>query len=320
MSLRPIALVLALASAGALPIQAEPLPEGSYILGTYIWGDTHVPRYVTLLVEGDEVSVEFASAGPLAYLACIEERQCHDRIIAAHADVGLQDGALHLSNVDIAAGADAAIDDSPNALPYVEPLLAGLDGAAYTQTAEGFRLSTGQGIWDFYEADAPTRDAIRVYAYATNLSISQMAGCEVRQLAQMFMAPDPGADVTRFQNALMGMTYMTALNLELTGLGEASQDPDDSDAALRREVLLRLALPRLLMGPDTEDPFETRLTAVLAAPPFETWDMTNDEVNALYGGHLDAFVAFQAHIDANPGLLTAASACRDPSFGFIAPR
>ena len=48
-------------------LRAETVPQGQFMLGTYVWSDKLLPRYATLRIDGTALTLSFSAEYPLNY-------------------------------------------------------------------------------------------------------------------------------------------------------------------------------------------------------------------------------------------------------------
>ncbi|WP_224813656.1 hypothetical protein [Hasllibacter sp. MH4015] len=303
----------------ALPALADPLPQGEFMLGTYIWPDNVFARYVTLHVEGAALAVEISGGVALNIDECDTTGACIYAANVATATAILENDILRLSDVVIDTDTPLeAANSRPVREVYTDPVLNGLTGARLTSTDTGFTLSGTAGDWHFFETDAATRDVIRTYPLAFNVSITRMAGCEIRVLAPLFADPDPSEAEARFRLALRGFALGQAFHTELAALAPMFGEPNPDETP--RIDVLRIAtlLPSLLasMPEDRGDPAEAAWE-LFGDGEFADDRAGFDAILAEYGDTLEPLIELLQHVRANDVRPSAGAACTDPSFGFL---
>ena len=317
-------LILALMSlALAAPLHADPLPQGEFLLGTYIWPDAALPRYATLRVDGAALTIELSSALPLNPTECDTTGNCifGDDLVTAQADV--VDGVVRLTSVDV--DADAVIDDGPDypthAL-YAVPLLAGIEAASVSDAPNGFTLTSGLGTIYFYRADAEARAAVQAYPMGLSLSIRQLAGCDVRNLAPLFSRPDLTEGEVMFRDVLRGMAVATQIDAERRRAAPPLGDRDTVDQNLVRSLQFAGMIPTFMSfepTPEGQDPVEV-FWSDTGQSMFEGDRAGFDAAVARYGDTLLPLVGFFRHMRGEGVNTDAATQCTDLSLGFISSR
>ncbi len=312
-----LTMALALASAGAFASAADELPQGHFMAAPFFADDTLLPRYIALEVDGAHLALSFFSQITFDHEACESQQVCEHRLLAASADAELEDGRLVLKEVDIdtEVGLDVPRFGSPH-LRYTAPLLEAMQGATFSETDWGYDLRFGDNTLSFFRATPNAQDAIAAFAVAMNLSIRNLAGCEVSSLAPLFDDPAPSEAQALFRSALMGLELQADLLHQTEAIGDTFAMEEDDPRVDEYRRLQRIGMaPQLLAFTTSPDATLTdRLSQLLeneAGPAFEQQD------TEFYGPHLPAMVALFDYFQTSPEI-NATAACTDPSFGFIA--
>ncbi len=319
--MRSLRLSLALAFAGALPVLAEPLPQGHFMAAPYLADDTLLPRYIALEVAGTDLEMGFLSAIVLNFEACEASQICDLRVAAATAEAEIIDQNLALKDVDILA--DIGIDEprfGPPHLRYTAPLMAAMDGATVAITPDGFDIGVANDVISFYRAAPDVQAAITAYAVAMELSIRSLGGCDVAILAPLFAAPDPTGAEVMFLNALRAMATQIDIEGQNRTIGDAALDPEDPNHDQAHLLFAAGALPNYLALATDPGPLQDRLAQVFEIGPFTRFADDPQALEAVlvrYDGTLADLVAFYDHIGATRPDITSEAACADPSLGFI---
>ena len=310
-------MIAALACLTALHAAADPLPRGQFLLGTFIWPETALPLYTTLLVEGDVLRIELSSVMALNITECDTTGDCIYSVDIISAKAEVQDGILRLSNIEI--DTDPALDwreDLPAHMLYATPLLALIDGARVTETPGGLTLTSASGALQFYHTDAEARAAIRAYPFALDASIRTMAGCEVRGLAPLFTRDDLTARERDFTGALRGFAVGAQINALREQADPWQGDPNLVDDDLVRSLSRAGAIPNLIAFSATDpdvDPVEV-FWADLGQSLYDEDRATFDADLARYGDTLDPLIAFLRHLQTAD---IPSNVCGDLSVGFL---
>ncbi|MBF9043455.1 hypothetical protein HKCCE4037_08960 [Rhodobacterales bacterium HKCCE4037] len=310
------ALLACTSALAATPSAAQPLPDGEYMLGTYIWPDTHLPRYVTLLVYDPYLSIEFSSAIPMNSEVCAETGGCWYSVIGASARVDAASGTLDLSEIGISLEAARLLDDGGHGAAYIEPLLALIDGATIAETDTGLTLTQSGQTLEFFETDADTRDAIRAYPITMNVSIIDMGFCDVRTLAPLLMRDAS----TPFANVLQGMAHQAGLQHQIEQLGFYGTDVQPEVRELVFPIQRSARMPNMLAArgfdatPTGIDAFWEDMGDALYRGDRAAFDATM----AGYGDSFTPLIDFMHHLRDIGGPAPEDQVCDDLSFGFIA--
>lgn len=305
------------------PLRADILPQGSFLLGTYIWSDKLLPRYVSLTIDGNTLSLDFSSPLPLDHDACDSEGDCIFRTRAATAQLLLQDQRIVLTEVDI--DQNARIDPSaerhagyPAHDIYTWPLVSMLQGALLSETPTGFRLDTGGLQLDFYRADQVAQNAAQAIPVVFELSIRRMAGCEVRSIAPLFLNPSPNVREQRFLNVLHGLVHQMALDQEGRRLTPYQGNPSPEQMARGRMVAMAMRLPAMMANfhPDPGSAFVEPFWDRVGKKAFKDDRAAYDTAIVGYGAGMSDLVEFYRHLRAINPEITAETVCADPSVGF----
>ncbi|MEZ5715826.1 MAG: hypothetical protein R3D85_12015 [Paracoccaceae bacterium] len=315
-------LLLPLALLAALPLRADPLPQGDFMLGTYIWPDTLLPRYVELQTADDRIDITLSSALPLDFKACDDDGDCLFSTHAATLRGTVEDGKLVISDTQM--DPDAVIDPSaqqhaglPDWALYTGSLVTRLHGASYAATDFGFTLTSGGTTLAFYRGDAAAFAAARAIPIIFELSIVQMAHCEVRSIVPLLQGA-PTDDTRRFRNTLGVLARQVDMQNMARALSPLDQASDATNRPRSKHALIDARLPSLIAGltsdlePPYADAFWDQLGATLFRDNRAAYDMAIDG----YGLALDDAVAFYRHLRAHVAEISAETVCADPSFGF----
>lgn len=325
MRLPLLAAALGLAS---LPLHADPLPQGEFMLGSRVWSDEMLPRFATVFIEGTAITLELSSPIPMNIRGCDTSGDCVYSLTAATARAEGDGLNLTISGVDILpAPPESVWDDIVPPSSYAEHLLGMMDTSTVLETEGGFALTTASGPIEFLRTDADARDAIRAYAIMLDLSINQLGGCEVRGLASLFARDDLSDAETAFIRALSGAVRVDGLSRQIRAIdpfeGTLDQTDEEAEAAVAqaRALRVRSMLPVLLgsmqqgpVAPSSLDPVWNDIAVGL-------WDGDRERYDAdiaSYGDTLFPLARFLRHMRTIEGPIRAQTACQDLSFGFIA--
>lgn len=270
----PLVAALALT---ALPLHADSLPQGDFMLGTFILPDTLAPLYMTVTINGTQLSVELSSASPLNHSACEATGTCVYAVNTATATVESDGLSFTLTNVDTSPDFPIEIRDERAAhTAYTETLLDAMHDSALLETDYGFSLISGAGPLEFFATDAAAGDAIRAYAFSLNESIRSLGGCEVRGIAPLFSRSDLTAREQVFRDALRGFSHATDLDQQrrsLRGsLGEDALLGNDEVTAFSLAIDLPFMMSRDPDTPDVVEQFWDGFGAILFRDDREAFD------------------------------------------------
>lgn len=312
----PLAAALALTT---LPVHADTLPQGEFMLGTYIWPETVLPRYATLLVDGENLSLELSYALPFNIDTCDFDGICNHAVIAATAQASVEDGELRLSNVEIGAEIPPDIwTDGMLAEGYADMLLGAIQGAPLMVGPDTFTFATDQGPVIFFETDATMRDAIRAYPVTVELSIIALDGCEVRNIAPLFTRTDLPAPQAHFRDALSGMARFVDNAQQLDRLSYITVDLATRDDALFNRHMQANILPRMLATSSVDLNDIEAVWADVGGIFFNDDRIAFETAISFYGDTLAPLVDFMRYQNETGYEWFHDAACDDLSFGFIA--
>jgi len=305
----------------ALPLSADPLPQGSFVIGSYLWQEGQVPRTISLDIQGNDLTLILSSGIALDWALCDQEGDCIYETIAATATASVEDGRLVLTDIQI--DEDAVIDPGapePTHQTYTARAIGTLQGARFAETDIGFSLDTGVFTMPVFSASSEVRWAIEAYPLAMEISIVQLATCEIRALAPLFSRSDLSAGEAAFRDAVTGFGHLRSLEAARIRQSPVGAGLTEDSLETGRILSLAMALPALIsyadgpLGPDLIEAF----WASSGQPMFRNNRVEFDNVVAGYGDTLMPLVAFLRHIRDTTPDFSAPASCADPSFGFIA--
>lgn len=310
---------LAALTLSVLPLHANTLPQGAFMLGTYALSDLLVPRYMTVVVEDSALTIEVTSPIPLNHLECDTSGDCVYAVTSVTAQIDGDGMSVTLTNVDIAADfPDEIWDDLYPHTAYSGPLLTALHDSTPVETTHGFTLTTAQGPLEFFRVEPDTRDTIQSYAMGLNLSMRLMAGCEVRGIAPLFSRTDLTPGEVQFREVLRGFSHQAALNRESGSLRPFRAEHDPANDLRVQQIMMESMLPNFMTfvpeGPDLED----RVWDEVARNAFREDRAAYDAAIANYGDALRPLSAFIRHMQTLDQSTLADRVCDDLSLGFIA--
>lgn len=306
----------------AVPLRADPLPQGDFMLGSSFWSPDLFGHYVTLRIDGTQMTVELSNPVMMNDTVCMETGVCTHVVDVATAQLEGDGLTLNLTNVDIFSDLSEAVW-SPRVpvQAYAEPLLAALRDSAVLETDDGFALTTASGPLQFFRTDAATREIIRAYPLELEVSIRDLAGCEVRELAVFLSRDDLSPAEETFRLSLQGFAHMWRLRAERAALDPLMGERDPANQAALDTLTLRSLLPQLLAlspdGPMAPGAIET-IWSDFGRNIYPNNRTEFDAEIASYGDVLVPLAAFRAHVDGSSVPIIAQNACTDFSFGFIA--
>lgn len=315
-------LITAVACLTALQASADPLPQGDFMLGTPIWAEDWMPIYATVFVDGTEIRIELSSVIAFNDLECSTTGQCVYVFDVATAQAEGDGPSLTISGINIAPTPPESIwDDRIPPAAFAERLLGLMNIASARETTDGFALTTAAGPVQFFRADADARDAIRAYAVALEISIRELAACEVRGLAPLLASDDASAAEAVFRQAIRGFAHLEDIRRQSNAanpfLGDAAQIDEERVRALAMRGLLPNMLALMYDGPLTDAAPDAAWESVAEG----LWNGDRavfDADIAGYDGNLLPLAAFLRHLSAIDTPIRAQTACPDLSFGFIA--
>ncbi|UYV37541.1 hypothetical protein N4R57_21905 [Rhodobacteraceae bacterium D3-12] len=307
----------------AAALRADPLPQGQFLLGTYVWPDSILARYTVLSIQGDTLVLRFSYPLPLNFQACERGENCIYDARAATAQLALTGDTLTLSNVEI--DTDAPIEPSaekytgkPAHALYTTPMLALLNNATLHSTPTGFQLNTGALKLDFYRADDTAIAAAQSLPITHSLSIARLAACEVRAIAPLFLNPSPNADEQRRLNVLTGFVQQLKLEQKTHALNPILGKPSDADKARAKRISLTMRLPVFAAGlfPDPGEPFVEPLWEKPGKAMFNQNRAAYDAALGGYGNGLNDLVEYYRYMRKSAPKPTIQEVCDDPLLGF----
>ncbi|MGR3792858.1 hypothetical protein [Vannielia sp. SX4] len=308
----------------ALPLRADPPPQGSFMLGSAIWPDHVLPRSVRLAFEGEAMELHFVHPLPLDFEACDTTGICESTVQAATATARVDGGKLVLENIEI--DESAAIEPStmkyleiPQDRIYTAFVISLLQQAGFAPTETGFTLTSAGTPMEFYAVSAEDALTIASIPVVFEQSIAQMGGCEVRALAPLLAKAEPTAGEARFIRVLGG--FRTMLDYDFAARRAAPFKADLTDAQREEGDKLRSAakLPAMIgnIFQTPEDGGIEEFRADMGLRMF--WDDREalDAAIAAYGEALPDMVAWYRHLRGVGGRVDVATICADPSLGFM---
>lgn len=313
----PLVAALALI---ALPLHADTVLRGSYMLGTYIWPETELPRYARLgIYYGDDVRLELSYALPLDTHGCNMTLRCEYDVDVARARVNMEDGTFQLSEIDTGfyvsrfVWADGMLADE-----YAELLLGMIQDAPMTVTPHRVTFETAEGPVEFYEANSLAQDAIRAYPIAQGLWIGGMAFCEVRNIAPLFTRTDLSDAEETFRDALVGMAHQVSVEQQIDMINPSPiVDYPRDEARITALTQIRM-LPDFLASGGHEIVYDGDVWDAAGSTLFQNDGDAVREALDVYGntlGPLVSFLTYQLSIGADGQVDRP---CDDLSLGFIA--
>lgn len=302
-----------------LPLRADPLPQGEFMLGTYLWPDFAYPFRATLSVGDTGVTLGLSRYVPLNFLECNTTGTCLYAITTATARAEVTDGIVILTNIDVSPPFTPEVWDDPDPhVIYTSRLLAALQYATLTPTDTGFTLASAQGPTTFVYTTPQAQAAINAFACTQGISMQSLLGCDVRQLAAMFIRTDLNVGEQVFRDALRGMADVWDLIAQRAALDPMLSEPHPEDEAeldaLDAVIAIRIIFRAM---PDVADPLEAAWDGP-GRDIFRDDRAAFDAAIASYDGTLLPLVAFMRHTSDMPSLSTNPRPCDDLSFGFIA--
>ncbi len=320
--MKPLLAALALL---ACPASAADLPQGSFLLGTYIWNEAVLPRSVLLTFEGAEMRLAFVHPLPLDFEACDTEGICDTSVEVLTASAVIDEGRLVLDDIEL--DEDAAIEPTvaehvglPQDWLYTNYAFGFLQMAEFTETANGFQVGQEDARVDFYRV-AP-EDVLSIIALPVvfEQSIAQMAGCEVRALAPLLAKPDPTPAEARFAAVVRGFGTSLDFDFQARRLTPFKGTPSEADelaaAKLRAAAWMPGRIAGLFRTPEEGGVEEFRQGIGLKM--FRDDAEALDAAIAAYGAALPDMVAYFRHVPTVAERLDVEGLCADPSLGFIA--
>jgi len=305
--------------AATLPLRAEPLPQGEFMLGTYIWPEIVLPRYATLRIEGEEVSVEFSYPLPLDFIGCEERGACAFHSVAAIAQASLEDGVVRIDGIEEAA--DAVIDPDllqrygqPDHQFYTYPLFGLLHRASVQLSETGFELEGAGGTLEFFRLEGMAQEAAMVLAITHGASITEMAHCDVRQIVPMFLRPDTDP---RVFSVLAGFIHQWKLTRARGPLNIDDLTPEEMKRRTLRQVASSLPSYAAAFAPEPGSAFREVFWDTLGQNVFEGDRAAYDSILAGYGDGLDELVAYHRRLKAAEPVVSAKALCADPFLGLL---
>ncbi|QDC07789.1 hypothetical protein FHY55_00365 [Oceanicola sp. D3] len=317
-------LVAALLALAALPGRADAPPQGSFMLGSYIWPEHVLPRSVVLTFEGEQMQLHFLYPLPLDHAACDREGVCEPRVQAATATARIDAGKLVLEAFEI--DRDAAIEPStvthvgmPQDAVYTNFAISFLQMARFAPNAHGFTLDSAGTTLEFFEVRGDDALAIAALPVIFEQSIAKMAGCEVRALAPLLAETEPTEKEARFQRVVRG--FGTSLDYDFAARRAAPRMAEPTEEERMQAAKLRAAsgLPGMVAGifRTSEDGGVDEFRAQMGLKMFRDDAEAFDAVVAAYGEALPDMIAFLRYVPTVPDRLNVDGLCADPSLGFM---
>ncbi|GAB5448586.1 hypothetical protein [Gymnodinialimonas sp.] len=304
----------------ANPTAADTLPQGRFMLGSYIWPEGAIPYNATLQIEGAGIAISLSSARALNLSECDATGDCIYTLPIATAQGSSDSLSLTLSDVALMPTPESLWSDSMPTSVYADQLISALHDTAILTEDHGFSVLSSFGPLHFYNVDTGGQEAINAYPLHMEMSRRDLAHCDVRQIAPLFTRSDLSPGEVAFRDALRGMAYRWALSAKIDTLvplydtlGPAVLEETD---ALAQAALLPVLLALEPEGPTVieqfwEGPGRARLDDQRPA---------YDAMVAQYGGTLVPLADFLRHLAQNDAPRRVQPPCDDLSFGYIAAR
>lgn len=319
-----IALLTPLFSLGS-PASGAPLPQGEFLLGTYIWPEKALPRYLRLRIEGERIELHFFSPSALDWQACDETGDCQATALGGVANAQLISGLVSLAEIEIdqSAPLDPMMPEhfgKPAHEVYTEAVMDALSGAVYSETVHGFRVTGRENALDFYAVPPDSWDLFNGYAEAMAQSIVSMAFCDVRALAPILNNPAPSAQVQRFIHALEVMRTGWQTHLEGRRVAPYKAELTAAQEAEAKQLQLTRVLPGLLasLTPEGQDLDPEQFWADTGHKIYKQDRAAFEADLARYGPGLADWMAFNRYLaQTRTSSPKVAEVCADPSLGFL---
>ena len=304
-----------LAVAGATLLCADTLPDGEYMFGGYLWPQSHLPHYVTVITQAGTSRLEFSSTLPINLGECVEGGLClyQHAPVTFRADVS--NGTVQLFDVAIEPDADATLDYRDLSLRYIGPFLAYLQNADVGFFDTGFTVTNLGLTHSFFATSAIGRSAIRAYPPLVGRTAYDLRGCAVHALAPSLQEPDL---TDPFVRTLFAQGWASRLNapyrFAVSGDGRP-EDPELQDFEFWSGIRMFIGVSRHFDTSQIEQEIEgfwsRRGETILGGDraAFEA-------ILGGFGTGLADWIRFGQHVFDDATETSAQAVCADPTLGF----